>query len=150
MELGRYLCEVREGQYWRLEKLKSFDEFLARRFPESRRKADYLMSFHEYLPPHVRKELKEIGWTKGRELANLAGRDGQHFDCALWVHKAQEMSREDFRIRGTCPAAQQFSKKWFIVYFCTLDFRCVFRVDGSRVRHSDQFTSVVSIRGLQE
>jgi len=39
VELGRYLCEVRAGQYWRLEKLKSFDEFLTRRFPESRRKA---------------------------------------------------------------------------------------------------------------
>ena len=24
VELGRYLCEVRAGQYWRLEKLKSF------------------------------------------------------------------------------------------------------------------------------
>ena len=36
VELGRYLCEVRAGQYWRLENLKSFDEFLARRFPESR------------------------------------------------------------------------------------------------------------------
>ena len=31
VELGRYLCEVRAGQYWRLEMLKSFDEFLARR-----------------------------------------------------------------------------------------------------------------------
>src|SRR5450755_5155487 len=39
VELGRYLCEVRAGQYWRLETLKSFDEFLERRFPESRRKA---------------------------------------------------------------------------------------------------------------
>jgi hypothetical protein len=38
VELGRYLCEVRAGQYWRLETLKSFDEFLERRFPESRRK----------------------------------------------------------------------------------------------------------------
>src|SRR5262249_30301847 len=28
VELGRYLCEVRQGQYWRLEKLESFDEFL--------------------------------------------------------------------------------------------------------------------------
>ena len=28
VELGRYLCEVRAGQYWRLENLKSFDEFL--------------------------------------------------------------------------------------------------------------------------
>jgi hypothetical protein len=25
VELGRYLCEVRAGQYWRLENLKSFD-----------------------------------------------------------------------------------------------------------------------------
>src|SRR5882672_11493750 len=97
VELGRYLCEVRAGQYWRLETLKSFDEFLARRFPESRRKAYYLMSIHEHLPPQVRKDLKEIGWTKGRELAKLARRDGHHFDCAPWVHKAREMPREDFR-----------------------------------------------------
>ena len=65
MELGKYLCEVRAGQYWRLENLKSFDEFLERRFPESRRKAYYLMSIHEHLPPQVRKELKQVGWTKG-------------------------------------------------------------------------------------
>jgi hypothetical protein len=96
VELGRYLCEVRAGQYWKVENLKSFDEFLERRFPESRRKAYYLMSIHEHLPPQVRKDLKEIGWTKGRELAKLARRDGQHFDCAPWVHKAREMRREDF------------------------------------------------------
>jgi len=51
VELGRYLCEVRAGQYWRVERLKSFDDFLERRFPESRRKAYYLMSIHEHLPP---------------------------------------------------------------------------------------------------
>src|SRR5438552_15706603 len=28
VELGRYLCEVRSGQYWCLEHLRSFDEFL--------------------------------------------------------------------------------------------------------------------------
>ncbi len=78
VELGRYLCEVRAGQYWRLEKLKSFDEFLERRFPESRRKAYYLMSIHEHLPPQVKRELKQVGWTKGLELAKLAKRrDGQ-------------------------------------------------------------------------
>jgi hypothetical protein len=97
VELGRYLCEVRSGQYWRIEKLKSFDDFLERRFPESRRKAYYLMSIHEHLPPQARKELKEIGWTKGRELAKVARRDGQSFDCAPWVHKARQMHREDFR-----------------------------------------------------
>jgi hypothetical protein len=96
VELGKYLCEVRTGQYWRLENLNSFDEFLERRFPESRRKAYYIMSIHEHLPPQVRKELKEIGWTKGRELAKLARAEGQHFDCAPWVHKARSMAREEF------------------------------------------------------
>jgi hypothetical protein len=97
VERGTYLCEVRAGQYWRLENLKSFDEFLAMRFPESRRKAYYLMSIHDHLPPQARSDLKGVGWTKGLELAKLARRDGQHFDCATWVHKAREMPKEAFR-----------------------------------------------------
>jgi hypothetical protein len=32
VELGRYLFEVRAGQYWQLENVKSFDEFLERHF----------------------------------------------------------------------------------------------------------------------
>jgi len=97
VDLGRYLCEVRAGQYGRLENLKSFDEFLSRCFPESRRKAYYLMSTHEHLPPQARKDLKEVGWTEGLELAKVARRDGQQFDCATWLHKAREMPKEDFR-----------------------------------------------------
>src|SRR6266852_7048024 len=97
VELGRYLCEVRAGQYWRLENLKSFDEFLERRFPEYRRKAYYLMSIHEHLPPQVRKDLKEVGWTKGLELAKLARAEGQQFDCATWLHRARQMPREEFK-----------------------------------------------------
>ena len=30
VDLGRYLCEVRAGQYWRLENLESFDGKLKR------------------------------------------------------------------------------------------------------------------------
>jgi hypothetical protein len=89
VELGRYLCEVRAGQYWRVEKLRSFDEFLERRFPESRRKAYYLMSIHEHLPPQARKDLKEVGWTKGLELAKVARAEGQHFDCATWLQQSE-------------------------------------------------------------
>jgi len=96
VEMGRYLCEVRAGQYWRVDNMKSFDEFLERRFPESRRKAYYLMSIHEHLPPQARRELRELGWTKARELAKLARARGQDFDCAPWVHKARSMPREEF------------------------------------------------------
>ncbi len=55
------------------------------------------MSIHEHLPPEVKRDLKEIGWTKGRELAKLARAEGQRFDCAPWVRKARSMPREDFR-----------------------------------------------------
>src|SRR5205085_7689623 len=97
VELGRYLCEVRAGQYWRFEALKSFDDFLERRFPESRRKAYYLMSIHEHLPPQVRRELKLVGWTKGIELAKVARSDGQRFQSATWLHKAKSLQKETFK-----------------------------------------------------
>lgn len=117
VELGRYLCEVRAGQYWRLESLKSFDEFLERRFPESRRKAYYLMSIHEHLPPQARKDLKEVGWTKGLELAKLARRDQQQFDCATWLHKARELPKEEFKREVERELNGKESEPWEIMYF---------------------------------
>jgi len=117
VELGRYLCEVRAGQYWRVENVKSFDEFLARRFPESRRKAYYLMSIHEHLPPQARKDLKEVGWTKGVELAKLARRDGQRFDCATWMHKARELPKDEFKQEVEKELTGKETEPWEIVYF---------------------------------
>ena len=117
VELGRYLCEVRAGQYWRVENVKSFDEFLARRFPESRRKAYYLMSIHEHLPLEARKELKQVGWTKGLELAKLARRDRQSFDCAIWLHKAREMTTEQFKQEVEKELTGRETEPWEIVYF---------------------------------
>jgi hypothetical protein len=108
---------VRAGQYWRLENLKSFDEFLEKRFPESRRKAYYLMSIHEHLPPEAKRELKEVGWTKGLELAKLARRDGQEFDCATWLHKAREMPKEDFKREVERELTGKETEPWEIVYF---------------------------------
>jgi hypothetical protein len=45
-------------------------------FPESRRQACYLMSIHEHLPAQVKRELKQVGWTKGIELAKLRSQSG--------------------------------------------------------------------------
>jgi hypothetical protein len=117
VELGRYLCEVRAGQYWRLEHLKSFDDFLARRFPESRRKAYYLMSIHEHLPPEARKDLKAVGWTKGLELTKLARRDRQDFDCATWMHKARSMPKEEFKREVEKELTGKESEPHEILYF---------------------------------
>lgn len=118
VELGRYLCEVRAGQYWRLEKLKCFDDFLERRFPESRRKAYYLMSIHEQLPPEVKRELKQVGWAKGLELAKLArGKLGQSFDCATWLHKAKALPKEQFQQEVERELTGRDAEPWEIIYF---------------------------------
>jgi hypothetical protein len=117
VELGKYLCEVRAGQYWRLENLKSFDEFLERRFPESRRKAYYLMSIHEHLPPEVRRGLKEVGWTKGLELAKLARKQGQQFQSATWLHKARGMPKEEFRREVEKELTGKDSEPAELIYF---------------------------------
>jgi hypothetical protein len=106
---------VRAGQYWRLKKLKSFDEFLARRFPESRRKAYYLMSIHEHLPPQARKELKEVGWTKGLELQKVARRDGQEFDCATWLHKERSLPQDQFKREVEKELTGRESEPWEMI-----------------------------------
>src|SRR3954462_13946920 len=117
VDLGKYLCEVRAGQYWRVETLKSFDEFLERRFPESRRKAYYLMSIHEHLPAQARRELKKVGWTKGLELAKIARRDGQEFDCATWLHKAHSLPKDQFKREVEKELTGRESEPWEIIYF---------------------------------
>ncbi len=117
VELGRYLCEVRAGQYWRVDNLASFDDFLERRFPESRRKAYYLMSIHENLPPDARRELKQLGWTKGIELAKVARRDRQDFNCAMWLHKAHEMPTDDFKREVDKELNGKDTEPWEIIHF---------------------------------
>jgi hypothetical protein len=55
------------------------------------------MSIHEQLPRQVRNELKQVGWSKAAELAKVARREGERFDCATWLHKAQQMPKQQFK-----------------------------------------------------
>ncbi len=119
VDLGRYLCEVRSGQYWRLDNLGSFDEFLERKFPESRRKAYYLMAIHEQLPRIPKADLRSMGWTKARELAKVVRRERQGFDCAPWVHKARELPREEFKREVEKHLTGKETEPWEILYFKT-------------------------------
>ena len=117
VNLGRYLCEVRAGQYWRLENLTSFDEFLEHRFPESRRKAYYLMAIHEQLPRQIHRDLREVGWTKATDLAKIAHREGQRFDCATWLHKAKQMPKAEFKRAVEKHLTGKETEPWEILYF---------------------------------
>ncbi len=117
VDLGRYLCEVRSGQYWRLDNLKSFDEFLERKFPESRRKAYYLMAIHEHLPRIPKLTCEQVGWTKATELVKVARRERQGFDCAPWVHRAQQLPREEFKHEVERHLTGKETEPWEILYF---------------------------------
>ena len=117
VDLGRYLCEVRSGQYWRLDNLGSFDQFLEKKFPESRRKAYYLMAIHEHLPRITKSDLKLVGWRKATELVRVARKDGERFDCALWVHKAREMPKEEFKRDVDRHLTGKDTEPWEIIYF---------------------------------
>ena len=117
VELGRYLCEVRAGQYWRLDNLYSFDQFLEKKFPESRRKAYYLMAIHERLPRIPKKDLREVGWTKATELAKLARREGQRFESAIWLHKARSMQTGEFKREVEKQLTGKETEPWEILYF---------------------------------
>jgi hypothetical protein len=124
VELGEYLCEVRAGQYWRLENLKSFDEFLEKRFPESRRKAYYLMAIHEQLPKPIHRDLRKVGWAKATELAKVARRDGQGFDCATWLHKAQNLPKDQFKREVEHHLTGKEIESWEIIYFKIYKSQC--------------------------
>jgi hypothetical protein len=117
VELGEYLCEVRSKQYWRLEKLKSFDEFLAKRFPDSRRKAYYLMAIHENLSRIPKLQLREVGWSKAVELVKVARKDGEKFDCATWLHKAKELPKDGFKGEVERHLTGKETEAWDIIYF---------------------------------
>src|SRR5262250_3422338 len=117
VDLGRYLCEVRAGQYWRLEKMKSFDDFLEKRFPDSRRKAYYLMAIHENLTRVPKQQLREVGWSKAIELVKVARRDGAGFDCATWLHKAKELPKEGFKGEVERHLTGKETESWEIIYF---------------------------------
>jgi len=117
VELGEYLCEVRAKQYWRLEKLKSFDEFLEKRFVDSRRKAYYLMAIHEHLTRIPKHELQKVGWSKAIELVKVVRRDGEEFDCATWLHKAKELPKEGFKGEVERHLTGKETEPWEIIYF---------------------------------
>jgi hypothetical protein len=75
------------------------------------------MSIHEHLPPQIRRELKQVGWTKAAELTKVARADGKDFDCAAWMHKARSLPRDQFKREVDQHLTGKDSEPTEIVYF---------------------------------
>jgi hypothetical protein len=100
-----------------LEKLNSFDHFLEKRFPASRRKAYYLMAIHEKLSRIPKPHLREVGWSKAAELVKVARKDGDSFDSATWLHKAKELPKEGLKTEVERYLSGKETEPWEIIYF---------------------------------
>jgi hypothetical protein len=70
------------------------------------------MSIHEHLPKPIRRELKEVGWSKAVELVKVARRDQQNFESATWLHKMPPVPPLVTKLvkptKITSPAADEF------------------------------------------
>lgn len=103
---GSKSVAVLAGGYWRLEKLESFDEFLDKRFPDSRRKAFYLMTIHEHLTLVPKHTLKPIGWIKAREWAIVEGGIQREVERYLTGRKTAPHEIPYFKVYGSQPACK--------------------------------------------
>jgi len=97
--------------------LEALDEFLEKRFPDSRRKAYHLMAIHEKLTQVPKQALREVSWSKAIELVKVARRDEEKFDCATWLHKAKELPEETFKREVEQHLTGQETEPWEIIYF---------------------------------
>src|SRR5258708_34919994 len=102
-----------------MDNVRSFDEFLERKLPESRRKAYYLMAIHERLPRIHKVDLRQVGWAKATELAKVARSDGQRFDSATWLHEARELSKEEFKREVSKHLTSKETEQEEVLYFKT-------------------------------
>ena len=58
-----------------------------------------------------------MGWAKGLELAKVARRDGQEFDCATWLHKARSLPKDQFKREVEKELTGRETEPWEIIYF---------------------------------
>ena len=75
------------------------------------------MTIHEQLNRVPKPQLREMGWTKARELVKVARKDGDAFASCTWVHKARELPREQFRREVERHLTGKEIEPWEIIYF---------------------------------
>jgi hypothetical protein len=67
--------------------------------------------------PVPKHELQIVAWSKATELVKVARRDGEQFDCATWLHKAQELPKEGFKVAVEWHLTGKETEPWEIIYF---------------------------------
>ena len=72
---------------------------------------------HANLTASRNQRLREVGWSKAVETAKVARMDGKTFDCATWLHKANELPKEEFKREVERPLTGKETEPWELIYF---------------------------------
>jgi hypothetical protein len=87
----------------------------ARRFIEQQqtelRKAEVALNIR------VRRATQLAAWSKATELAKVARREDERFASATWVHKAKELSKEEFKREAERHLTGRETEAWELLYF---------------------------------
>jgi len=75
------------------------------------------MSIHEHLPPQARKQLKEVGWTKGLELAKLGKEGWAALRLCNLVAQSASPAKRGFQAGGREGINGRETEQWEIIYF---------------------------------
>jgi hypothetical protein len=75
------------------------------------------MAIHENLTNVPIQRLRQIGWSKAIEMVKVARRDEDQFDCATWLHKAEELPKEEFKRAVEHHLTGKNSEPWELIYF---------------------------------
>jgi hypothetical protein len=58
-----------------------------------------------------------VGWNKAVELTRVARSEGEEFGCATWLHRAQQITKEDSQREVEEHLTGKASEPWEIIYF---------------------------------
>ena len=75
------------------------------------------MAIHENLTQVPKHGLREVGWSKAVELAKVARRDRQGFECATWLHKATSLPKQEFKGEVEKHLTGRETEPWELIYF---------------------------------
>ena len=75
------------------------------------------MAIHENLTHIPKPRLREVGVSKAAEMAKVARRDGKAFDCANWLHKANELPTQAFKREVDRHLTGKETEPWELLYF---------------------------------
>jgi len=75
------------------------------------------MGMRETLTRIPKHDLRQVGWSKALELTRVAGRDGDSFDRATWLHKALSLPKDGLKREVERHLTGKETEPWEILYF---------------------------------